>query len=127
MSDTWYSLRCYPVSEREKRLAMNEALFRELNERVEERVQESVHSEAVVIICECARVECAQRIVLTVEEFSHVRDDPAQFAVAPGHAIVDVEVVVTQNERFEVVRKVGFAGLVAEALDNTDAPEPETA
>jgi len=115
------------VSEREKRLAMNEALFREINERVEERVQESRHAEVVVIVCECASVDCTQRITVTVEEFRHVRDDPAQFAVAPGHAIVDVEVVVTQNERFEIVRKVGFAGLVAEAVDTTDAPEPETA
>jgi hypothetical protein len=115
------------VSEREKRMAMNEALFREMNERVEERVQESARSEVVVIVCECASVACTQRITLTAKEFRSARDDSTQFVVAPGHATVDVEVVVTRSERFEVVRKVGLAGLVAEALDDTDAPEPETA
>ena len=38
-----------------------------------------------------------------------------------------VEEVVARNERFEIVRKLGYAGDVAEALDSTDPPDPETA
>ena len=111
----------------EKQLAMNESLLREINERVEERVEESVGSETVVIICECADLECTERLVLTADEFRQLRSDPAQFAVTPGHATVTVEEVVARNERFEIVRKLGYAGDVAEALDSTDPPDPETA
>ena len=112
------TLGCYPVAERDKRLAVNEALFREMNERVEERVQASVGTEAAfAILCECADVDCVERILLTPLEYEAAHADPAQFTVLPGHAAVDVEMIVTRNERFEVVRKHGLAGEVAEDLD----------
>jgi len=103
----------------EKRLAMNEALFRETNERLEERVQQSVGNEAQLeIICECGSLDCTERIVLTREEYATVRSDPAQFAIKPGHAIADVEQVVAGTDRFEIVRKQGVAGEAAEFLDD---------
>ena len=103
----------------EKRLAMNEALFRETNERLEERLHESVGEEArLEIICECGNLECTERIVLSREEYEAVRSDPSQFAVVPGHVIVDVEEVVGRTERFEIVRKQGVASEVAEFLDD---------
>lgn len=112
------TLGCYPVPERDKRLAMNEALFREMNERVEERVQSSADTDArFAILCECADLDCVERIFLTPVEYEAAHADPAQFTVLPGHAAADVETIVTRNERFEVVRKLGLAGEVAEDLD----------
>jgi hypothetical protein len=112
------TLGCYPVPERDKRLARNEALFREMNERVEERVQPSAGREATfAILCECADLDCVERILLTPAEYEAAHADPAQFTVVPGHAAVDVETIVRRNERFEVVRKVGLAGEIAEDLD----------
>jgi len=103
----------------EKRLAMNEALFRETNERLEERVQQSVGNEGELeIICECANLDCNERIALTREEYMTVRSDSAQFAVKPGHVIADVEEVVARTDRFEVVRKQGVAAEAAEFLEN---------
>src|SRR5262245_31080535 len=103
----------------EKRLALNEAMFRETNERLEERVQDAVGAEDVLeILCECGNLDCSERIVLSREEYAAVRSDPAQFAVKPGHEIAEVEAVVARNDRFEAVRKQGVAAEVAEFLDD---------
>jgi len=102
----------------EKRLALNEALFRETNERADERVRLFVGDEELFgIICECASLDCNERITLSKEEYAVVRSDPAQFAVKPGHTVEDVEEVVARNERFEIVRKRGVAADIAEFLD----------
>jgi hypothetical protein len=109
-----------PISE--KRLALNEALFRETNERAEERVRMFVGDEELFgIICECASLDCNERITLSKDEYAVVRSDPAQFAVKPGHTISDVEEVVARNERFEIVRKRGVAAEIAEFLGTEDA------
>jgi hypothetical protein len=108
------------VSERDKRRAVNEALFREMNERVEERVPESAPSERTfTTVCECADLDCTERITLTVAEYEGAHADPSQFTLVPGHETVDVEEVVTRNDRFEIVRKQGLAGAIAEDLDQS--------
>ena len=105
-----------------KRLALNEALFRETNERLEERVRLFVGDEELFgIICECASLDCNDRITLSKEEYAVVRSDPAQFAVKPGHTIEDVEAVVLRTDRYEIVRKRGVAADAAEFLDVEDA------
>jgi hypothetical protein len=109
------------VAASEKRIALNEALFRETNERLEERVRLFVGEEELFgIICECASLDCNERITLSKEEYESVRADAAQFAVKPGHTIVDAEKVVVRNDRYEVVRKHGVAAEVAEFLDGDD-------
>lgn len=105
----------------EKRLALNEALFRETNERLEERVRMFVGEEELFgIICECASLDCNDRITLSKDEYAAVRAEPAQFAVKPGHTIPGVEQVVLSNDRYEIVRKQGVAGEVAEFLDSEE-------
>lgn len=113
------------MSEREKRLAVNEALFREINERVAERVPGDAH--ALTIVCECADTDCTERITVTTETLQAVRGDPTQFVVAPGHVALDIEDVVSHGDRFEVVRKRGLAGEIAEFLDGSNHPDPEAA
>jgi 3,4-dihydroxy-2-butanone 4-phosphate synthase len=111
------------VSTPEKRLALNEALFRETNDRLEERMRVFVgEEEPFGILCECSDIDCVERIELTKEEYEQVRDDSAQFAVKIGHSIGGVEEVVARNDRFETVRKVGVAGEVAEFLDGQTEP-----
>jgi hypothetical protein len=106
------------VSEREKRTATNEALFREVNERLEDRVQVAVGDHApFAALCECADPECTERIMLTPAEYEEAHADPTQFVVLDGHVAEDVEDVVFRNDRFVVVRKRGLAGEIAEALD----------
>jgi len=93
------------TDERRKRLAKNEALFRDVNERVEEIATAHGEPEAVQFLCECVDVECLQRVELSVDVYERVRADPAQFFVSPGHERLEVEDVVAQEPGYVVVRK----------------------
>jgi hypothetical protein len=104
------------LSERESRIARNEALFREVNERVEMRVKTVGDREKLAVLCECADLECRDHILMTRPEYEDAHSDPAQFVVVKGHVVEDVEDVVTGNNRFVVVRKRGIAGEIAEEL-----------
>ncbi|HEY6017993.1 MAG TPA: hypothetical protein VIU86_18865 [Gaiellaceae bacterium] len=95
------------MKERELRLGQNEAVYREVNERVlgiNERF--GIDDDRVSFICECGQLACTERIELTVEEYEAVRSNPVHFALVPGHDDPSVERVVEQNERFAVVEKL---------------------
>jgi hypothetical protein len=108
------------MSERERRIGLNEAFFREVNERLEDIV-ESVSTPSALndFICECAAADCTERIALTLEEYRQVRAKPTTFAVKPGHEVADAERVVLQNDRYALVEKEGEAGQVAVETDSS--------
>ena len=109
------------VPGRDERHATNEAYFRDVNERIEAQVKDVVGEHAPFnILCECSSLTCAERIVMTPAEYELLHEDPRQFIVALGHVEYDIEDSVTRNDRFEVVRKRGQAGVIAEemAADN---------
>jgi hypothetical protein len=107
------------MSVREERLARNEAFFRELNERLEAVTPDS--AQGLVVVCECADVDCAQRLVLHPGEYEAIRAHETHFVVARGHVDPRIEDVVRRTDRFEVVAKRGVAAEVAEDLDPRDA------
>lgn len=100
-------------------LAKNEALFRDVNERVKEidRSHNIPTAERWDFLCECGRAECMERISLTVDDYERVRADPTQFAVVPGHERLGVEVVVEANEDYAVIRKKPGEDAIARATD----------
>jgi predicted NBD/HSP70 family sugar kinase len=67
------------VGAREERLAQNEALFREVNERVVEVathfIEVETKGEAVEYTCECGRRDCVERIAMTVAEYQATLSD----------------------------------------------------
>jgi hypothetical protein len=96
------------VDERQRRVGMNEALFREVNERIErvsERLQ--VTSEKIGILCECGDDVCTERVDVALPEYERIRADGALFFVRPGHETPDVEDVVERGDGWDVVRKKG--------------------
>ena len=100
---------------RTERVGKNEAVFREVNERINDVTRE----DAAEYLCECGNATCTETIQMTVAEYEGVRADPTHFAVLPGHEIPDVEDVVARNERFLVVRKkAGAAAALATELDS---------
>jgi hypothetical protein len=100
------------------RAAENQSIFRDVNERIEELYrQHTVFSEVGEWVCECADTSCTERISMTIEEYQRIRAHPNQFAVAAGHEIPEVEVVVEATDRFLVVRKVGSGAQKARQLD----------
>jgi hypothetical protein len=104
-------------SERRKdRLARNEALFREVNERVRE-VGERAGLDMIDFICECGDADCTAAVSLTESEYEQIRADPLLFAILPGHAMPEVEDVVSKGDRFQVVRKHEEEEDIARATD----------
>ena len=92
---------------RKRRIAENEARFREINDRLNEdlRTLTLADGEAVDFVCECGKADCADAVAVTLDEYRHVRDDDLLFVVLPGHEIPDAEDVVATTDRYAVVRK----------------------
>ncbi|HEY7196578.1 MAG TPA: hypothetical protein VH306_05290 [Gaiellaceae bacterium] len=98
------------MDDRLERRARNEALTREVNERIERLNEEGAgwgQDDLFEFICECgARAGCEMTIQLTLAEYEHVRDQDDRFAVHPGHETDELEHVVGRNERYVLVDKV---------------------
>ena len=107
------------MEERQRRIALNEAVFREANERIQELNQTfATFTNELVLVCECGDGECAEKISMPPAEYEQLRSDPAQFAIIRGHEIPEVEHVVAQFEGYDIVRKKeGIPRKVAEVTD----------
>jgi hypothetical protein len=99
-----------------ERLARNEALFREVNERIR-NVATGDDGERYDFVCECANAGCAQRVSLTLAEYERVRANAVKFLIAAGHETPEVEHVVERDDDHLVVAKSGAAAEVARELD----------
>lgn len=108
---------------RAARVGKNEAVFREVNERISDVTRENAaeyhvtRENAAEYLCECATATCTETIQMTVAEYESVRSVPTHFAVLPGHEVPDLEEVVARNDAFLVVRKKAGAAEVAAELD----------
>ena len=100
---------------RQRRLAENEALFREVNERVQNAAEHGAGT--YDYFCECANVDYTFRVTLSPAQYEAIRADPKQFVVLPLHYTPEVENLVSQSESYWLVRKHGEAGEFVEKLD----------
>jgi hypothetical protein len=109
------------VEEREQRLGRNEALFREVNERIE-RVSGALRTgtDTMTILCECGNEDCVEHIEVSLSEYERVRGESTLFFVRPGHAKPEVEEVVQHHDEYDVVRKNRPAAEIARDLDPRD-------
>jgi hypothetical protein len=108
------------MNERTRRVGLNEAVFREINEQVESlnRGLAGISDNQMHIVCECGDLICVERLVVPLPKYEEIRSDSALFFVKPGHDTPDVEDVVEQAEVFDVVRKhPGEAERVAAETD----------
>ena len=107
------------LDERAKRIGLNEAVFREVNERIQDLAESfGLDQRKLDLVCECGDASCTQQIQLTLTEYEEVRADPTHFAIYPGHELPDVEDVVEKHDGYDVVRK--RAGDAAELAEQTD-------
>jgi hypothetical protein len=103
---------------RAERLALNEALAREVNERVDDVASRWFDPDELVDFhCECVVAACTERISLTRTEYAEVRADPLTFVVRPQHEEPEVEEIVGRIRDFPVVRKTGRGAKVARSTD----------
>ena len=94
------------MSDRERRLGLNEALFRDVNEKL--RVVNEAFApitDTFDIICECGHMTCDERLSIPPRAYEDVRADPLLFLIVRGHEIPDVEDVVRETDTYAVVRK----------------------
>jgi hypothetical protein len=101
----------------EERAARNEALFREVNERIEE-LHEASGEENGAFVCECGDETCVERLSVPLDTYETVRNDPRLFLVAPGHETPAIERSIEHDEGFVVVRK--DSPVAARIADQTD-------
>ena len=117
------------MSERERRLGLNEAVFREVNERIgqitetfESNMPSAWSTGELDLICECDDTGCVERISMPVDAYEQVRADSRQFVIVPGHEDHAVEDVVAHEKTYNVVRK--RPGEAAAAAEETDSRAP---
>ena len=109
------------MTDREARIAKNEAIVREINEGIEEAKASRTPEGDAPMMCECGNLDCELLIAITVSEYEDVRQNARRFVVVKGHVIPDVELVVAEMERFIVVEKrEGTSAEVAEASNPRD-------
>jgi hypothetical protein len=101
------------VDERFARQAENEALFREVNERIAqigEAAEAWSPDGTVEFLCECGdEGGCGERIRLPPEVYERVRAQDDRFAVKPGHETLELEHAVEWTDDYVIVDKVPAA------------------
>src|SRR3712207_4660758 len=107
------------TGERERRVGHNQALFRQLNDRIEElNASFATVSEVFEVVCECGRSDCMEQITVAPDVYERVRAQPAWFIMRPGHEAEDVERVIEEHNEFVVVMK--HAGAPQRLAEDTD-------
>lgn len=106
------------MDERARRIGMNEAVFREVNDRIQD-VNAGIAALGdgrMHVVCECGRLDCHEQIAIDAAAYEQVRSDPKRFVLVPGHEEPDVESVVAVGDGWIVVEKHegGPAGLARE-------------
>lgn len=103
----------------EERIALNQATFREANERIGVAAEVYAVDIPIPFICECADPTCSEIVRLALSEYEEVRSDPRHFLNVPGHqaAAQGAAAVVAEREGYVIAEKIGHAGEIAEALD----------
>ena len=88
----------------DERLAKNEILFRQVNERLDDLA--TPWSKTTDYLCECSETSCIEIVELTNAEYERVRSRATVFVVRPGHERPEIEKVVEEGEGFLLVEKV---------------------
>ena len=84
-----------------KRLEHNEAVFRTVNEEIDEGSNGGTRE----YVCECADATCTETIRLSHDEYRTVRANPDTYLLIPGHEIPGLEDVVRREPDHFVVQK----------------------
>ena len=93
---------------RERKLAANEAISRDVNARVEEIASGwTAEGEAMELICECSHTDCTDRVHISRADYARVRANPLWFFVVDAHVVEEIERRVSTAGDATVVEKTG--------------------
>jgi hypothetical protein len=110
---------------KEKRIARNDATFRQANERISAIAPEYQADFRLPFVCECADATCREILRLFPDQYDEIRANSRHFLQAPGHDVADrgAAAVVAERDNYVIVEKTGHAGDVAEAMDGRTSPD----
>src|ERR687892_2795002 len=101
------------LGDRFSRQARNEALFREVNERIAqlgEQAQAWSPGGVVEFLCECGVEDgCGERIRMPLQVYETVRAQDDRFVVRPGHETPELERAIDWTDEYVIVDKVDAA------------------
>jgi hypothetical protein len=109
------------MSTSRERLARNQALFRDVNERLLE-LAGGFQDGAVDIVCECSREDCTTTLAVMRDDYESVRAHSTFFLVTTGHELLEVERVVDRRDGFTVVEKITGTDFA----EQTDPRKPDS-
>ena len=90
-----------------ERLALNEQLFRSVNDRIAALSSTSTAPDEPGFVCECADMECTAQVRLSLAEYHEMREHDGQYVVLKGHELdPTVERIIRFYNEFAVVEKV---------------------
>ena len=89
----------------EARVARTESVFRHVNERIAETV-EQFEMDETLFVCECADAGCHHRVEVPLETYEEVRENPTRFIIADGHVEAGFERVVSKRRGFTIIEKL---------------------
>lgn len=104
--------------EQTRRVGLNEAVFREVNERLQSFSSAPGGDPLLDLVCECGDRTCGERIRVPRGDYENARSDGRKFLVAPGHVFPEVEVILQRNDGWDLIEK--HAGMPGEIADATD-------
>ena len=106
------------MTSRKQRVAENEALFRDVNERViASSGRQAAPNETSLFYCECGDEKCFVHLRLTRAEYEAIRAHSDRFAVVVEHAVQEAERIVARHDGYAVVEKHRDVREVAEDTD----------
>lgn len=107
------------MDERAARMGKNEALFRQVNERIEQLNESfATVTDTFEVVCECGDSGCVTQISIATDAYEQARTDATLFIVAPGHENSEIEDIVDTQSAYHLVRK--HAGLPTRIAEETD-------
>jgi hypothetical protein len=91
----------------ERRLAQNEAIYREFNERMQESINTSDNHATMPMyfFCECSDEKCQKQIKISPREYNKIHKDKSKFTLVCGHEVKKIEDVISENPEYCIVKK----------------------
>ena len=104
-------------SARQERAGRNQSLFRVVNEDLKDELTAdtpaTTRGDQLSISCECADMDCTEKLTLGVREYEAIRTNPTHFVILRGHEVREVERVVGLVAGRLIVEKIGAAAAIA--------------
>jgi hypothetical protein len=101
-----------------ERVAANEAMFRQLNERLADLLDElGADADNFEIFCECGDDSCVERITIQRDVYEQARKHPDRFIVVAEHVVPGLERAVVEAPGFRVIEKHPAEAAIARATD----------